>query len=56
VFEFREIRNQLGVVDLTLHATGEGWLYLATVLEAFSRRVGAGPWGSGPPPSWSSTP
>ncbi|MEW6047797.1 MAG: IS3 family transposase [Bacillota bacterium] len=25
--------------ELTQHPTGEGWLYLATVLDAFSRRV-----------------
>jgi len=31
--------NQLWVADLTRHMTDEGWLYLATVLDAFSRRV-----------------
>jgi len=31
--------NQLWVADLIQHMTGEGWLYLATVLDAFSRRV-----------------
>jgi len=31
--------NQLWVADLTQHATGEGWLYLAMVLDVFSRRV-----------------
>lgn len=31
--------NQLWVADLTQHATGEGWLYLATVLDAYSRKV-----------------
>jgi len=31
--------NQLWVADLTQHGTDEGWLYLATVLDAFSRRV-----------------
>lgn len=31
--------DRLWVADLTQHATGEGWLYLATVLDAFSRRV-----------------
>lgn len=31
--------NRLWVADLTQHMTGEGWLYLATVLDAFSRRV-----------------
>jgi len=31
--------NQLWVADLTQHATAEGWLYLATVLDVYSRRV-----------------
>jgi putative transposase len=31
--------NQLWVADLTQHRTGEGWLYIATVLDVFSRRV-----------------
>jgi transposase InsO family protein len=31
--------DRLWVADLTQHMTGEGWLYLATVLDAFSRRV-----------------
>ena len=31
--------NQLWVADLTQHTTGEGWLYLATVLDAYSRKV-----------------
>jgi len=31
--------NQLWVADLTQHRTGEGWLYLATVLDVFSRPV-----------------
>jgi len=31
--------NQLWVADLTQHGTGEGWLYLATVLDAYSRKV-----------------
>lgn len=31
--------NRLWVADLTQHMTGEGWLYLATVLDVFSRRV-----------------
>jgi len=31
--------NRLWVADLTQHTTGEGWLYLATVLDVFSRRV-----------------
>jgi len=31
--------NQLWVADITQHATGEGWLYLATVIDVFSRVV-----------------
>jgi putative transposase len=31
--------DQLWVADLTYVATGEGWLYLATVLDAWSRRI-----------------
>jgi len=31
--------NQLWVADLTQHRTDEGWLYLATVLDACSRKV-----------------
>lgn len=31
--------NRLWVADLTQHQTGEGWLYLATVIDAFSRKV-----------------
>jgi transposase InsO family protein len=31
--------NQLWVADLTQHMTGEGLLYLSTVLDVFSRRV-----------------
>ncbi len=31
--------DQVGVADITYIATGEGWLYLATVLDAYSRRV-----------------
>lgn len=31
--------DRLWVADLTQHATGEGWLYLATVLDAYSRKV-----------------
>jgi transposase InsO family protein len=27
------------VADITQQRTGEGWLYLAVVLDAFSRRV-----------------
>jgi len=31
--------NQLWVADITQHATGEGWLYFAPVIDVFSRRV-----------------
>lgn len=31
--------NQLWVADITQHATDEGWLYFATVIDAFSRKV-----------------
>ena len=31
--------NQLWVADMTQHETDEGWLYLAVVVDVFSRRV-----------------
>src|SRR5690606_5932229 len=31
--------NRLWVADMTQHKTEEGWLYLAVVVDAFSRRV-----------------
>jgi putative transposase len=31
--------NQLWISDITQHRTGEGWLYAAVTLDAFSRRV-----------------
>ena len=31
--------NKLWCADVTQHRTGEGWLYLAVVLDAYSRRV-----------------
>jgi transposase InsO family protein len=31
--------NRLWVADLTQHMTNEGWVYLATVLDVFSRKV-----------------
>jgi putative transposase len=34
-----EIPNQRWVTDLTYIATGEGWLYVAAVLDLFSRRI-----------------
>lgn len=38
--------NQLWVADLTQHPTGEGWLYIAVVLDLFSRMVIG--WAMGP--------
>lgn len=35
-------RNQVSVADITYIKTGEGWLYLAGILDASSRRCGAG--------------
>ncbi|MFA9433027.1 IS3 family transposase [Egicoccus sp. AB-alg2] len=32
-------RDQLWVADITQHPTDEGWVYLAVVIDAFSRRV-----------------
>ena len=34
-----EARNKLLVCDITYIGTGEGWLYLATVIDAFHRKV-----------------
>ena len=48
--------DRLWVADITQQRTGEGWLYLAVVLDAFSRRVVAGRWPSTCAPSWSWTP
>ena len=31
--------NQLWVADITYIPTNEGWLYLASILDAFSRRI-----------------
>lgn len=31
--------NYLWVADITQHATAEGWLYLAVILDAYSRKV-----------------
>jgi transposase InsO family protein len=48
--------DRLWVADITQQRTDEGWLYLAVVLDAFSRRIVG--W-SRPPtcgPSWSWTP
>ena len=34
-----EARNKLWVGDITYIGTGEGWLYLAAVIDAFHRKV-----------------
>ena len=31
--------DRLYVADITQHRTGQGWLYVAVVLDCFSRRV-----------------
>jgi putative transposase len=33
------VPDRLWVADITQQRTGEGWLYLAVVLDAFSRRI-----------------
>ena len=48
--------NRLWVADITQQRTDQGWLYLAVVLDAFSRRIVAGRWLSTCAPSWSWTP
>ena len=35
----RTAPNQLWMADLTQHRTGEGWLYVSAVMDAFSRRI-----------------
>ena len=47
--------NKLWCADVTQHRTGEGWLYLAVVLDAYSRRWWAGRWPTTCAPSSSST-
>src|SRR5215216_863808 len=47
--------DQLWVADITQQRTDQGWLYLAVVLDAFSRRIVAGRWLSTCAPSWSWT-
>ncbi len=47
--------DQLRVADITQQRTGEGWLYLAVILDTFSPRVVAGLWLSTCAPSWSWT-
>ncbi|MBI2915031.1 MAG: IS3 family transposase [Firmicutes bacterium] len=34
-----EAPDRLWVADMTQHATDEGWLYVAVVIDAFSRKV-----------------
>lgn len=38
--------NQLWVADITQHPTGEGWLYLAVIIDIFSRAVAGWSMGS----------
>ena len=40
-FEGWQATNQAWVADITYIATGEGWLYLAAVIDLFSRQVWA---------------
>ncbi|WP_433386258.1 DDE-type integrase/transposase/recombinase [Micromonospora sp. KLBMP9576] len=40
--------------DMTEIVTGEGKLYLATVIDLYSRRSSATPWASTTTPAWSS--
>ncbi len=39
-------RDRLWVQDVTQHRSGEGWVYLAVVIDAWSRRA---PWTTRPP-------
>ena len=45
--------NQVWVSDITYIATLEGWLYLAIILDLFSRQVWAGNWEKPWKQSWS---
>jgi len=47
--------NQAWVGDLTYIATEEGWLFLAVVIDLFSRKVVAGRCGLTCSATWSST-
>lgn len=51
-----DVPNRLWVADITYIATWAGFLYLAVVLDAWSRRVVGGRWRRISGPSWSSTP
>ena len=48
--------KRLWVADITYIATGAGFLYLAVVLDAWSRRVVGWAMATHSGPSWSSTP
>jgi hypothetical protein len=48
--------NLLWVADITYIPTWAGFLYLAVVLDAYSRRMSAGLWLRPSPPGWCSTP
>ena len=45
--------NRLWHVDVTYIPTGEGWLYLAGVIDAFSKRVVGYAMSDGRKPPWS---
>ena len=47
--------DQLWVADITQQRTGEGWRYLAVILDTSPAASLAGPWLSTCAPSWSST-
>ena len=47
--------DQLWVADITYVPTWAGWLYLAVVLDAWSRRLSAGRWRRTCGPGWSRT-
>jgi putative transposase len=48
--------DRLWMADITQQRTGEGWLYLAVVLDAFSRRIVGWSMPTTCVPSWSWTP
>ena len=48
--------DRLWVADITQHRTAQGWLYAAFVIDAYRRRVLAGPSATTAAPTWSSTP
>lgn len=47
--------DKLWVGDISYVPTGEGWLYLATILDCFSRRIVGWRWPTTSGPSWWST-